>query len=76
MPNQTQTQTPRLDDLLTTGQAATAAGISTSAFIRACDRGDLPVAQRNGNHRMLRWRDVDAWRRRGSPVDGPAQPPE
>lgn len=68
-------QGPQPEDLMTTTQAATAAGMSTSTIIRAANRGDLPVAQRNGNRRMFRWRDVDAWRHRGSPASGPAQPP-
>ncbi|WP_026556262.1 helix-turn-helix domain-containing protein [Arthrobacter sp. 35W] len=49
-----------IEDMLTTSQAATLAGISHTFLRNMTDRGEIPVQYR-GSHRRIRRADVLAW---------------
>lgn len=49
-----------IEELLTTSQAATLAGISHTFLRNMTDRGEIPVQYR-GSHRRIRRQDVLAW---------------
>jgi len=64
------------DDLLAIGEIVTITGAARGTVDSAMRFGRLPVAQRNGNRRLVRRSDVEAWRAPASPTERPAQPPE